>query len=42
MTQEILKLQSGTNHMFAEQFRGLSGDRLLEGIADGLDNLNSF
>lgn len=42
VTQETLKLLSDSNHTFAEQLHGLSGDRLLEGIAEGLGKFNSF
>lgn len=38
----MLKLLSDISHAFAEQLHGLSGDRLLEGIADGLGKFNSF
>lgn len=36
MIQEMLKLLSDISHAFTDQWYGLSGDRLLEGIADGL------
>lgn len=38
----MLKLLSDISHAFAEQLYGLSGDRLLEGIADDLGKFNSF
>lgn len=36
MIQEMLKLLSDISHAFTDQWYGLSGDRLLEGIADDL------
>lgn len=40
MNQEILKLLFDIAHMFAEQLHGLSGDKVLEGIAGALGKLN--
>jgi hypothetical protein len=40
VTQEILKLWSDINHMFAEQVHTLTANGLLENIHDRLGKLN--